>query len=75
MKFINDWKVVGLLCLTLGLAPFSPEPHVWGKIKWILGGANGMGVMDWWDVLMHGGPFLLLGRIIALNVKSIFKKG
>ena len=32
--------------LTLGLAPFSPEPHIWGKLKWILGGANGMQLMD-----------------------------
>jgi hypothetical protein len=22
-----------LICLTLGLAPFTPEPHVWEKLK------------------------------------------
>jgi len=32
-----------LLCATLGLAPFFPEPHLWGKIKWILGGGG------WYD--------------------------
>ncbi len=49
-----------LLCLTLGLAPFVPEPHLWGKIKWIYGGANGMTAMDWFDVMLHGSPFIYL---------------
>lgn len=49
-----------LLCLTLGLAPFFPEPHIWGKIKWIYGGANGMTAMDWFDVVLHGSPFIYL---------------
>jgi hypothetical protein len=53
-----------LLSLTLGLAPFVPEPHIWGKIKWIAGGAVGMQFMDWVDVVQHGFPFVWL--IIAL---------
>ncbi|MCK5399987.1 MAG: hypothetical protein KAJ28_00010 [Flavobacteriaceae bacterium] len=72
MKMINDWKIVILLCLTLGLAPFFPEPHILGKLKWILGGANGMQVMDWFDTLFHGFPFLLLIRLVF--IKSISKK-
>ena len=72
MKMINDWKIVILLCLTLGLAPFFPEPHISGKLKWILGGANCMQVMDWFDTLFHGFPFLLLIRLVF--IKSISKK-
>ena len=54
-----------LLCLTLGLAPFFPEPHIWGKVKWISGGAVGMNAKDWFDVAMHGSPFIyLLYRVI-----------
>lgn len=68
---LNDWKLIILLCLTLGLAPFFPEPHLWGKLKWVAGGANGMGAMDWFDLLFHGFPFLLLSRKIVL---SFFKK-
>ena len=34
---------------TLGLAPFVPEPHLWGKLRWVAGGAHGMQAMDWWD--------------------------
>tara|TARA_R110002096_G_scaffold238776_2_gene430370 strand:- start:592 stop:813 length:222 start_codon:yes stop_codon:yes gene_type:complete len=49
-----------LACLTLGLAPFSPEPHVWEKLKWVISGAQGMRPVDWFDLLMHGTPWLML---------------
>ncbi|MBT3588951.1 MAG: hypothetical protein HN507_09905 [Flavobacteriaceae bacterium] len=75
MNVFNDWRLVILLCLTLGLAPFFPEPHVYGKLKWILGGAEGMTVMDWFDVLLHGLPFVLLIRLIYKNVILPSKKG
>lgn len=68
MNFINDWKIIILLCLTLGLAPFFPEPHIWGKLKWISGGAVGMQFMDWFDVVLHGFPYLLLVRKMALSL-------
>ena len=72
---LNNWKLIILLCLTLGLAPFFPEPHIWGKLKWIAGGAEGMTLKDWFDVAIHGIPFILLIRIffvkiIANNTKS-----
>lgn len=74
MELINNWKLVILLCLTLGLAPFFPEPHIWGKMRWVMGGANGMAVQDWFDVVLHGFPFILLLRLIFLKVISLPKK-
>tara|TARA_R110002012_G_scaffold17930_5_gene66699 strand:+ start:11320 stop:11547 length:228 start_codon:yes stop_codon:yes gene_type:complete len=71
-KIINDWKLLLLLCLTLGLAPFFPEPHVWGKLKWIAGGAHGMEIMDWFDLIFHGFPFILMFRYLLL--KFVLKK-
>lgn len=65
---VNNWKIVILLCLTLGLAPFFLEPHIWGKIKWIKGGAAGMQFKDWFDVVFHGFPFMLLIRLAALKL-------
>jgi hypothetical protein len=75
MKIFSDWRLVILACLTLGLAPFFPEPHIWGKLKWIAGGAVGMQPMDWFDTLMHGFPWLALlvnaGVWIGAKTKSI----
>ena len=75
MNVLNDWRLVILLCLTLGLAPFFPEPHIYGKLKWMLGGAEGMTIMDWFDVLLHGLPFVLLIRLIYINIALYSKKG
>lgn len=73
MKILNDWKLVLLICLTLGLAPFFPEPHILGKLKWILGGATEMKLKDWFDVVLHGFPFVLLIRIVLLKIFQISK--
>ncbi len=49
-----------LACLTLGLAPFAPAPHIVGKLRWVLGGAKGMQPMDWFDLVLHGTPWVFL---------------
>lgn len=71
---INNWRFLILLSLTLGLAPFVPEPHIFGKVKWILGGANGMQMMDWFDFFFHGIPFFLLLRLIFLKLRGKLKE-
>ena len=48
------------ISLTLGLAPFLPEPHIWEKLKWIASGAHGMRFIDWFDVVLHGTPWIML---------------
>lgn len=69
MKSIaNDWRLVLLLCLTLGLAPYSPEPHFWGKIRWVAGGARGMTAIDWFDLVFHGLPWVLLLRLVWMHL-------
>jgi hypothetical protein len=59
-----------LMCITLGIAPLSGEPHLIGKWRWILGGANGMAPLDWFDAAMHSAPFLLLGYFIFKILKD-----
>ena len=59
---ISFWLIA---CLTMGLAPFLPEPHIVGKIRWVLGGATGMKPVDWGDLALHGLPWVgLLGSLI-----------
>ena len=66
----TDWRIVALLCLSLGLAPYYPEPHLWGKLRWVAGGARGMAPIDWFDLLLHGFPWILLLSLILLKVRK-----
>lgn len=70
----KNWTLFLLASLTLGLAPFNP-PHIWGKIQWLLGGNafsgnNAMQAKDWFDVLLHGTPWVLLLISGLLNLKK-----
>jgi hypothetical protein len=56
----KKWFMPLVACLTLGLAPFLPEPHLFGKLKWLFGGAEGMNGGDWFDLILHGSPWLWL---------------
>jgi hypothetical protein len=49
-----------IVALTLGLAPFVPEPHVWEKLKMLFAGELSRPI-DIFDLFLHGLPWLLLG--------------
>ena len=59
-----------VLCLSLGLAPFSPEPHLLEKLRMLATG-DLTKLVDIFDLLLHGTPWLLLGikLILALTRK------
>ena len=52
------WSLVALLCVTLGLAPFSP-PHLFTKVRMLLEGRM-LRPIDWVDLVLHASPWLLL---------------
>ena len=54
-----SWTVLLVLCATLGLAPFTPEPHVVEKLRLLMQG-DLVRAIDWFDLAMHGAPFVLL---------------
>ncbi|MDW3116583.1 MAG: RND transporter [Roseovarius pacificus] len=62
------WVLVLMMCVTLGLAPFTPEPHVWEKIRMLAAG-DLVRAIDWFDLVLHASPWLLalakLGREIG----------
>jgi len=72
MNVLNSipFSVVVILCLTLGLAPFLPEPHIWEKLKMLLSGTL-VEPVDIFDLLMHAFPFILLGLKLILRQKSM----
>jgi len=57
-------------CLTLGLAPFMPEPHLWEKLK-MLTSAELTKPVDIFDLLLHGTPWILLIiKLVMLATKK-----
>lgn len=54
------WLVLILGSLTLGLAPFSPQPHLFEKIQMLINGDLSRAI-DVFDLLLHGlFPLLLI---------------
>jgi hypothetical protein len=61
MAWLDEFPLtlVVLACLLLGLAPFTPEPHLWEKLKMLADGRL-VRPLDMFDLLLHGAPFLVL---------------
>jgi len=62
-------NLVILACLTLGLAPFFPEPHIWEKLKMLAAG-NLVRPIDIFDLLLHAAPFLVLAAKLAVLARG-----
>ena len=58
-----------VLCLSLGLAPFTPEPHLLEKLR-ILAAGELTRLIDVFDLLLHGTPWLLLIIKLVLPLTS-----
>ena len=66
-------KIALLASLSLGLAPFVPEPHIWKQIMNLKLGRY-MGTMDWVDLAMHGAPWLFLIIVLGAMLKEKLAK-
>jgi hypothetical protein len=53
------WLLLVPLALLLGLAPFGQEPHLVEKLR-LLSAGELRRPIDIFDLLLHGGPLLLL---------------
>ena len=70
MAFLDSvsWPMAILLALTLGLAPFVPEPHLFEKVRMLVHGQL-VRPLDIFDLLLHLSPWLvLLGKLARLAV-------
>ncbi|MEY4984718.1 MAG: hypothetical protein RIR62_2984 [Pseudomonadota bacterium] len=52
------WLAV-MVALTLGLAPFVPEPHLFEKLRMLAQGTL-VRPIDIFDLLLHAAPWVLL---------------
>ena len=70
MDFIDKTPVslFILAALTLGLAPFLPQPHVIEKLGMLLSGSLSKPI-DIFDLVLHGTPWILLGlKMVRLGI-------
>ncbi len=51
--------VILLIAIFLALAPFSPEPHLWEKLKMFIAGTL-VKPIDMFDLIWHSAPMILL---------------
>lgn len=66
------WTILILGSLTLGLAPFSPQPHLFEKIGMLVNGELSRGI-DIFDLFFHGlFPLLLVAKVglFLIDLKS-----
>ena len=59
-----------VICLTWGLAPFLPEPHIWEKLKMLAAGEL-VKPLDIFDLLLHGLPWLLLIAKVSITRRAV----
>lgn len=67
-NFPPGWLVI--IAILLGLAPFTPEPHLWQKSRMLVDGSLTR-PLDIFDLFMHGAPaILLIVKLARMAVKS-----
>lgn len=64
------YSVLIVICLTWGLAPFFPEPHIWEKLKMLATGAL-VKPLDIFDLVLHGLPWLALIAKLILTRRAM----
>ena len=60
-----SWPILIALCLTLGLAPFWPQPHLVEKLRMLAAGELRR-PLDIFDLALHAAPWLLLAAKAVL---------
>jgi len=61
MKWLDrvPYSLLLPFAVVMALLPFSPEPHLWEKLKMLASGTL-VRPIDIFDLFMHGAPLLLL---------------
>jgi hypothetical protein len=69
MKWLDriPYTLLAPLAIVLALAPFSPEPHLWEKLKMLSAGTL-LRPIDIFDLFLHGTPVFILLLKVLLDV-------
>ncbi len=70
MKWLDKVPLLAILLIAifLALAPFSPEPHLWQKLKMLIAGAL-VKPIDMFDLIWHSAAIIIL----ILKLVRIFR--
>ena len=71
MKWLDKLPTLplGVVAIMLALAPFTPEPHLWEKLKMLAAGEL-IKPIDIFDLLLHGAPITLFTIKIIRQIKK-----
>jgi len=66
MQWLDKTPLVVVIAITalIVLAPFSPEPHLWEKLKMLAGGTL-VRPIDVFDLAWHAAPLVVLALKLA----------
>jgi len=70
MQWLDKIPLTALViaAIALGLAPFTPEPHLWQKLKMLANGTLARPI-DIFDLIMHASlPLLLAVKLIRMTL-------
>ena len=69
MKWLDriPYTLLAPLAIVLALAPFTPEPHLWEKLKLLSAGMLQRPI-DIFDLFLHGTPLFILCLKVSLDV-------
>jgi hypothetical protein len=70
MQWLDRIPLTALViaAIALGLAPFTPEPHLWQKLKMLANGTLARPI-DIFDLIMHASlPLLLAVKLIRMTL-------
>jgi hypothetical protein len=69
MSPLFSYTVLIALCLTLGLAPFYPQPHLVEKLRMLFAGTLARPI-DIFDLALHAAPWLLLLAKVVSDLRA-----
>jgi hypothetical protein len=60
VNFRSSWIYPLVATVTLGMAPYTPEPHIWKQLTALSRGTIHE-FIDWFDLVLHGFPWVWFG--------------
>jgi len=71
MKWLDKipYLFISPLAIFLALAPFSPEPHLWEKLKMLSAGTL-VRPIDIFDLFLHATPLVILLLKLSVTLRQ-----